>query len=451
MNENTKTSMENAIGEIKVCQNEKIPFEIFDKTDKTFAFLYMALGYAFIRCFIYFHLSFPLYTIAYIFTVILYAKRKNITLPKEIYFWAGVMMCVAFTFKTDNFSKLFIQIFIAAYFTLMASGGMCGGTSAYIVNDVLQSLILLPFSHFFAIFSAVFQALKPIGKVKKYTVSPAMKGAVMSAPALCIVIPLLIKADSNFLSGMSVFISNIIRNIRVHSIGVMILQILISLPVSCYMYSLSWGSVNKKYSFEKAVQARDKLRISKSVTINVFLYIVCAVYVMFIILQADYLLGAFTGKLYGTMTYAQYARSGFFELCQVSAINLSFLALCNLLLIENDTEKTKKPMVLLCALSIVLISTAMAKMIMYMSAYGLTEKRIIGSVFLVWLSVVFILCILRLNRSFNITKLSVVIGAVMVCILFSFNISLHCNNFNEKYGFYEKNAVEYEQSANQLP
>ena len=52
MNENARTSMENAIGEIKVNQKSDKPITKYDKTDSLFAIMYIVLGYGFVRYFI---------------------------------------------------------------------------------------------------------------------------------------------------------------------------------------------------------------------------------------------------------------------------------------------------------------------------------------------------------------------------------------------------------------
>jgi hypothetical protein len=118
------------------------------------------------------------------------------------------------------------------------------------------------------------------------------------------------------------------------------------------------------------------------------------------------------------------------------------MVIANLLIKKEETKAIKLPMVVLCILSLLLLSTAMAKMVMYIAAYGLTVKRIISTTFLIWLVIVFIMCTVRLYKPFNLVKNSVMTGAVMFCILFSFDVGLHSNNFNEKYGFEEKTTVK---------
>ncbi len=452
MNENTRASMENTIGEIKVSQKTDIPATKYDKTDSLFTIMYILLGYGFVRFFILdfyyesFRIIFPVYSVAYIATVLIYAKRKGITPQKETYFWIVVMLCVAFLFKIENFFRLIVQTVVAAYFTVMVGGMYSGGTSSYIWADMIHTFVGAPFSHFVSIFPAFFGLFKKKTKTGKNKLSPAIAGVIMAVVALWFIMPLLIKADNNFLSGISDFIKNLFTgfnlgytlfNFSVHSI--------LTVPVACYLYSLGYSSMNntgRLFSINELDSGREKFRISPAVTLKVFLSIVCVVYIMFIALQGEYLLGAFTGKLYRDMTYAQYARTGFFELCKVSVINLTLLAIVNLLIKKEENKAVKLPMLMLCVLSLLLLSTATAKMAMYICAYGLTVKRIISTTFLIWLVIVFIMCTVRLYKPFNLVKTAVLTGAVMFCVLFSFDIGMESHKFNEKYGFEEKIAIK---------
>ena len=452
MNENTRASMENAIGEIKVSQKSDIPITKYDRTDSLFAIIYIVLGYGFVRYFILdfyyesFQIIFPIYSVAYIATVLIYAKRKGITLQKETHFWIAVMLCVAFLFKIENFFRLIVQTIVAAYFTVMVGGMYSGGTSSYIWADMIHTFVGAPFSHFVSICPAFFGLFKKKTKTGKNKLSPAVAGVIMAVVALWFIMPLLIKADNNFLSSISDFINKLISYFNPgYTLFTITVHTMLTVPVACYLYSLGYSSMNntgRLFSINELDSGREKFRISPAVTLTVFLSIVCVVYIMFIALQAEYLLGAFMGRLYGNMTYAQYARTGFFELCKVSVINLSVLAICNLLIKKEEIKTIKLPMLVLCVLSLLLLSTATAKMAMYICAYGLTVKRVVSTVFLLWLVAVFVMCITRLYKPFNLVKTAVITGAVMFCVLFSFDIGMESHKFNEKYGFEEKIAIK---------
>ncbi|MBQ8603597.1 MAG: DUF4173 domain-containing protein [Oscillospiraceae bacterium] len=461
MNENAKTSAEMAAGEIKVTQNTEKTGKKYDKTDFIFAVIYAVLGWCYVKFFFMydwygnFDFLFPLYSVAYIAVVLSYAKCKNVQIPRESFFWIGVMLCVAFTFKMDRFFLLVIQSCVAAYFTAVTGGLYGGGSSAYLAADLWNTFAMKPVVNFSAAVGAVIHAIKTKAvKREKKGLSPAVIGGVMAAVALTVIVPLLIEADSNFLSGTTDFVNHLLEGLFGDGFINTLVTLFLAFPVTCYLYGLGYGSLSADELFTRddMDRTRDTARVAVAVTIKFFLYGVSAVYVLFILLQAEYLLGAFTGNLYPGMTYAQYARTGFFELCKVAAINLTILIIAHLIVRKEDENQIKAPVTVLCVLSLLLLSTAMAKMVMYICAYGLTEKRIISTVFLLWLAVVFVMCIIRLHRSFNLTKSALLTGAVMFCVLFSFDIAVHSENFNTKYGYDMKAQVEtYIQTEIRMP
>ncbi len=430
----------------------------YDKTDGIFALIYVLLGYCFVKFFIFydwgsnFEFTFRLFTARYIATVLYYAKAKNVTPPKEAFFWIGIMMANRLFFKIEFFFMLVIQICVATYFTAVTGRLLQGGTGRYIVYDLWETFLAKPFGNFFSIFPAGFTLLRKREKKEKQTVSPVVWGVLAAAGALWFILPLLTSADNNFLSGTTEFIDHFFA---AFSSGDVIYNIILagfSVPVTMYMFGLGYACFHNNYLRDmtkcKVYKAREDMRISPAITLQVFMYIICGAYILFMILQIQYLFGAFTGNLYPGMTYSRYARTGFFELCRVAGINLTLLAVTNLVNKKEDTIKTAQ--LLLCVLSLLLLSTAMAKMGMYIAAYGLTYKRVVSSVFLIWLMIVFRLCILRLYKPFNIVKVAVITGAVMFSVMFSFDISFHCHNYNAAKGFDKISAQIRQETADSL-
>jgi hypothetical protein len=97
-------------------------------------------------------------------------------------------------------------------------------------------------------------------------------------------------------------------------------------------------------------------------------------------------------------SYAEYAREGFFQLCAVAFINLAVIIAISVFM----RRKTEKAPVLLRVLTIVysvftlvLISTALAKMFMYIESYGLTQKRVYSTAAMIVLAVIFVLLIVK--------------------------------------------------------
>ncbi len=73
------------------------------------------------------------------------------------------------------------------------------------------------------------------------------------------------------------------------------------------------------------------LRFAPRSTVLTALFVLCAVYLLFISMQAKYLFGAFWGALPEGFSYSEYARQGFFELCRVAAINIVILLAANVM------------------------------------------------------------------------------------------------------------------------
>jgi hypothetical protein len=104
------------------------------------------------------------------------------------------------------------------------------------------------------------------------------------------------------------------------------------------------------------------------------------------------------------LTYAEYARRGFFELLAVSALVLLVLLTVDALVRRNAGRAQRTVRFLsagLVALVFVVMASALQRMYLYQEAYGLTELRIyvVGVIF--WLAVVFVwfaLTVLRRRR-----------------------------------------------------
>ena len=167
---------------------------------------------------------------------------------------------------------------------------------------------------------------------------------------------------------------------------------------------------------------------------------ICMLYVIFFFTQLSYFLSSFISKLPSDMdSYAEYARRGFFELCAVSVINLAIIATLGLFCRRKENgqkEKSIRVMTsVLCVFTIMLISTAISKMVMYIKVYGLTPLRIYTTWFMLLLTFVFVGIIINsVNDRFNVQKLTVTVFTVMFGLLSFCNIDGIIAGYNgERY------------------
>jgi len=126
------------------------------------------------------------------------------------------------------------------------------------------------------------------------------------------------------------------------------------------------------------------------------------------------------------LTYAEYARRGFFELVTVAGLVLPLLLGWHWLLPKENRKSEKIFRVLagvMILLLFVIMLSALKRMRLYQSEYGLTELRLYTTVFMAWLAVVFVwfgLTVLRGLRE-RFTFGAVITGFVAIFTLQSIN------------------------------
>ena len=166
---------------------------------------------------------------------------------------------------------------------------------------------------------------------------------------------------------------------------------------------------------------KQKLKKLPAVTGCTVLGLLCLVYFMFFAAQGGYYFSAFWGSLPGGgITAAEYARRGFFELCQVSVINLFVMGAGQLFL--REAQKTVRILlkclnVTLSILTLLLITTALSKMFLYIGRFGMTQLRVFTSWFMLLLALFFILLIIRQFKAFAVMKTCAAVAAAMVVVL----------------------------------
>ena len=126
------------------------------------------------------------------------------------------------------------------------------------------------------------------------------------------------------------------------------------------------------------------------------------------------------------LTYAEYARRGFFELVAVAALVLPFLLFVHWLLRPDNTQGQRWFKGLAgaqIALLFVIMASAIERMRLYQAEYGLSEQRLYPTAFMGWLAVVFVwfaLTVLRGHRE-RFAFGAMVSGFLLVAILYVLN------------------------------
>jgi Domain of unknown function (DUF4173) len=149
-------------------------------------------------------------------------------------------------------------------------------------------------------------------------------------------------------------------------------------------------------------------------------------FLSFVVVQFRYFFGgAARVQTVAGLTYAEYARSGFFELVWVAALILPLLLAAHWLLRKENPIAERIFRVLagsMIILLVVIMVSALRRMSIYQREYGLTELRVYTTAFMGWLALVFgwfALTVLRGKRerfAFGAlaTGFSIMIGLMIV-------------------------------------
>lgn len=407
-------------------------FEACEPVDRLFAAVYLLIGYGFIYLCSSsnFERNLAVFTVFYAVVVMSYLRGKEIRPPKESWFWLAVMLMVGISYAFWSvlyFLQFLALLAVAAYWTLSASGRLLkeGKTSRWVFFDGCNALAVVPFCNFGCQIQVISQKIGQENHKKKESgkVGAVLLGFVMAIPVLVIVLPLLSSADAEF----QALAGSLADYISAHLL-VILVRMIFAVPVSCYLFGLAFGGTHKRntdrFQEEKLEEAGKKVRVVPNTAVCTALLVLCIVYCLFIAIQGNYLFSAFTGKIPDNFTYSEYARRGFFELCQIGAWNLIFTgasAVCS----RTDRREHRglgKLTVLLAVLTLFLLATAVSKMGMYISVYGLTVYRILPLLFMFWMGLVFVCIMVCQKKDFPAVRLCVIAGAVLLCLVCVFPV-----------------------------
>jgi len=302
--------------------------------------------------------------------------------------------------------------------------------SVYIIGDAVKQGLNIPFSNFRCCGAGMIKGLS--GQKRWKGVLTALIGVLVFLPLIAAVTNLLVSADQAFES----FIVNIAELVNFYTIITYIGQFIVGIPVAFYLYGLIYGNVkgrhDEKITSKSVDNAAEIVKIAPKLTIYSGLTAFNIIYLVFFAVQATYLFSAFGGNLPEAYTYAEYARRGFFEICAVAGINLFVITVSHMTIKRGAGEEPRTLRIETAAISvftILLICTALSKMVMYINVYGLTQLRVFTSWFMALLLIVFAIICVRQFIKFNSARL-IIAGFVVMFVALSYS---NADGFIAKY------------------
>ena len=400
-----------------------------DLKDSYFALFAFVLGFLFARWLLFSWQGWgvSLFTLMYCGSVTLYLLKKGVQIPKAGWFWLVMVILLGLSYGLWANNGLDpwhgLLLFSSALYWILCATGLLimGKTSDLFLLDGLNAMFVIPFSNF----GCQYKGLALLGSNKrargKELFSIAL-GLFLTFIVMIMVFPLLMEADSG---GFAKIVEGISACFTFGAgFWETFWQLILAVPIAAYIFGLVAGSAHKRGtdSFEKDSTLKNisAFRVLPMTTVYILLGLLCILYIVFIGSQIPYFFSAFVGQRpEGWEIYSEYARSGFFELCGIAAINLTVLTAANIM----SHKQFRTSMVLkilnslLAVLTLVLIATAFSKMALYIGAYGLSMRRLLPCVFMIFMAVICGGIIALQKWQFSITRLAVGTGIIMFCML----------------------------------
>jgi hypothetical protein len=257
-------------------------------------------------------------------------------------------------------------------------------------------------------------------------------GLLIAAPLLLVIIALLSSADAVFGIYVKKVWDTILRvNVVEYAFSGVIAVFLFPFLFSfLHSYQRRWNTRWIRESFSTQQQYK---RYGDPLIAGTVLLLLNMVYGFFTWIQFQYLFDAFQNILPTELTYAEYARQGFFQLATVACINI-LIIMVSVFLIRRGSGGgvlVRLMSVLLILFTWVLMVSAGYRMKMYIDAYALTKLRVLVSLFMVLIGLILLYALLKeFFSKFRFFKFSL-ITAVLILMMTNFlNINARIAQYN---------------------
>lgn len=332
-----------------------------------------------------------IYLIATLAVLIFQARRAGVAFigPARVSLAAAVFFSVLYIWRDSGPTSVLILGVIAVSMVLAAASRIGRDPRlAYLWDYAVDAInfcmgaVLLPF----VLMTETQRSIESYPKPATRTVLAVLRGILIAAPMVIVFGALLVSAD--------VLFEQFLTSVFDFDFETMLSHIVVAAVCAWAAAAVLWQCLEGAVG--QPVFQRDSGRPFRwgTIEINVALGIVTALFLTFIAVQVRYLFGGHDRVLAEAgLTYADYARRGFFELAAVAGVALALLINCSRL-VETASVGGRHvyKVISACFIAAVLaiIASAFQRMNLYIDAYGLTRLRLYTASFMGWMVVVFI-------------------------------------------------------------
>ncbi|WP_291651416.1 DUF4173 domain-containing protein [Clostridium sp.] len=256
------------------------------------------------------------------------------------------------------------------------------------------------------------------GNIKKENehIKSVLIGLVISIPLIIILAILLSGADEIF----SYYLANIWRYLNIENIYDFILKAFIAIIIMFLVFGLYYSlNCTEVRDIENSKVKKD----FNSTTITTILISITILYLVFTKIQISYLY--LNKSLPAGFNFADYARTGFFQLVALVIVNLSMITIMNFKTSANSIRIKNTLNTLYSIITVLTMNmgaSAIYKMSLYINEFGYTRLRILVQAFTVFLCISLIILLMFIWRGKYLFKPTAIVGLTIYLCLNYINI-----------------------------
>ncbi len=332
-------------------------------------------------------------------TVVLKVKKAKIGVMPAVAAVSAVIVSSTLILSSNamlqSLANAYAMITYCYYIYAAQGNSSKKGFTDFIIIDYHKALFVAPFNKLGSMLQGMFS-----GRTKK---SGAILGKLIKGGLIAFIPTLVVCGLLSYDKGFYRIIENMgsYIDLDVGNVFSNIWQLVLGIIVGQYVFRLFVASSDKAVEATNEEECVAKLKsIQKAHVITTLAAVlpIIFIYVIFFVSQWGYYMSAFSGKLPTGLSYADYAREGFFQLCMVSFINMIIIVFVQLFMDGQKpvVAKIKSGIVITYAVcTLILIVTAMSKMALYIESYGLTQKRVYSSWLMMVLAILFVVAVVK--------------------------------------------------------
>lgn len=348
--------------------------------------------------------------------------KKNIKNKSGLLFIIPIiLLSISYLLYDNELFKLLNVICIPALFILMYIYTLKPTEKlTEILNDSVY-LAIEPLNQIKTLYKTIKEIIN--NKLKNTKINTKkIKSIIIVIPIIIVVLFLLISADLMF-ENLFTNAFKIFENIKIEIIIGKILAIII-------LFTYLGGTIIYLSKYKEIKRIQNKPLKVDNYTIKLLLTVLNIIYLVFDIIQIKSLV---FHQVSMDITYAEYARRGFFQLMIISIINITILLISKQ---SKEYNKYIKSMsIIMIVFTLIIIASSFMRMYMYENAYGYTIARLLVYIILITEVILIIPTIIYIFKKINILKYYLIITITMYTIinLLPIDYFIARNNINRYY------------------